>query len=77
MTQMLGLCSGKFDDSNSIPLTMSSSKGSDNRQHQSSLDFQDENANNSFSHFTFRQSNEGATQTQEKGTYVQISVGFC
>ena len=62
MTQMLGLCSGKFDDSNnsttnSAAGASSSAKvdASGDTGDQSSLNFHDDNANTSFANFTFDQ----------------------
>lgn len=64
MTQMLGLCSGKFDDSNPSTLNSSANKtnnndGDDNKVGEadsSSLNFHDDNANASFANFTLNQS---------------------
>jgi len=74
MTQMLGLCSGKFDDSNtSISTTGASPKKTQERDHQSELEYNDDNANNSFSNFTFPQSfNVGdvVNESEAKGSYI-------
>ena len=69
MTQMLGLCSGKFDDSNAFTLTSSVAKtdssgdGGVGDRDQSSLNFEDDNA--SFANFTFNQSASGNAPDDE------------
>lgn len=65
MTQMLGLCSGNFDNSNPSTLNSSINKTSNNDNYNkvnrdsSSLNFHDDNANASFANFTFNQSGNG------------------
>lgn len=69
MTQMLGLCSGKFEDSNTISGT-SPNKSQDHNHTE--LEFNDDNENNSFSNFTFPKSfNVGGADngSKNKGLY--------
>ena len=69
MTQMLGLCSGKFDDSSSsMSAMMTSQKGAvSSSGDQSVLDFHDDNANNSFTNFTFKQSQKDVETNSAQG----------